>query len=297
MRVLMANKYLYARAGAETYMLTVASELLARGHTVGFFGMAHPEQTTLGPCATIPPIEFGVRGGKLGALKNVFRAAATSIAGTTARKLRAFIRDFKPDLIHAHNIYNQLSPSLFVEHARNIPVVMTVHDYKPVCPNYSLFTEGEICTRCLGGSFKHCIAHHCVQNSRIKSTLAAASSWLHRARGSYVNGYNRLISPSAFLKRMLVQGGFESERIEVLNNFAAAPGTFTPPGQSILYFGRLCREKGVHTVLAAYAKSPEPRPELRIAGEGPLLGRIESVCPTAGADICALVGTYFANGR
>src|SRR4029078_12049724 len=64
MRILMANKYLYARAGAETYMLTVASELKARGHEVAFFGMAHPENTNLGPVCAFPVLEFGVKQSK-----------------------------------------------------------------------------------------------------------------------------------------------------------------------------------------------------------------------------------------
>src|SRR5215213_1864954 len=132
MRILMANKYLYPRAGAETYMLTVATELQARGHTVAFFGMEHPENTTIGATQTIPAIEFGARHGKLNALKNIGRAAWVSATHDTQRRLDKFIATFKPDLIHAHNIYNQLSPSLFIKHAEKIPVVMTVHDYKPV---------------------------------------------------------------------------------------------------------------------------------------------------------------------
>ena len=282
MRVLMANKYLYPRAGAETYMLTVAAELQARGHSVAFFGMEHPENTTLGETRTIPAIEFGAKHGALNALKNVGRAAWASAVQSTQRTLDAFIADFKPDVIHAHNIYNQLSPSLFVKHSATIPVVMTVHDYKPVCPNYSLFTEGQTCTRCLTGSFSACISHRCVQNSLLKSTLAAASSAIHKSRGTYTRGYRLLISPSAFLKRQLVTGGIPEQRIRVLNNFAAPAQTFSPPGSGILYFGRLCREKGVDTLLAAYAQMPAPRPVLSIAGEGPLSDELKALAAQKG---------------
>jgi glycosyltransferase involved in cell wall biosynthesis len=290
MRVLMANKYLYARAGAETYMLTVAAELQARGHAVGFFGMAHPENTTLGPCGTIPALEFGVRQGKLAALGNLARASFAAAAGATPRRLRAFVRDFKPDLIHAHNIYNQMSPALFVEHARRIPVVMTVHDYKPVCPNYSLFTQGETCTRCLSGRFGACVTHRCVQNSTFKSAIAAASSWMHKTRRSYTRGYHRLIAPSAFLSARLAEGGLPAERIDVLNNFAAPAPEFTPPGTGILYFGRLCREKGVHTLLEAYAGLRAPRPELRIAGEGPLAEELKAFARERGLTTVTWLG-------
>ena len=277
LRILMANKYLYARAGAETYMLSVAAELRARGHHVAFFGMAHPENTTLGPVCAVPALEFGVRQTQFDALKNIGRAALSSAFGAVQKRLDAFISEFKPDLIHAHNIYNQLSPALFVKHTPHIPVLMTVHDYKPVCPNYSLFTHDKTCTRCLAHGFGECVRNRCVQGSFFKSTLAAASSYFHKQRGTYLRGYHLLIAPSQFLKKQLVAGGIAAERVSVLNNFAPAPAAFKSPGDSLLYFGRLCREKGVHTLIEAYAGMPEPRPLLRIAGEGPLSGELKQL--------------------
>ncbi len=282
MRVLMANKFLYPRAGAETYMLTVADELQSRGHTVGFFGMAHPENTKRGEMQTIPAIEFGAKHGKVAALKNIGRAAWALATGSTQKTLAAFIDRFKPDLIHAHNIYNQLSPGLFVKYAATIPVVMTVHDYKPVCPNYSLFTQGETCTRCLSGKFMECVKHRCVQGSVMKSALAAASSSIHKSRETYTRGYRLLIAPSGFLKRQLVAGGIPEKHVTVLNNFAAPAKEFSTPGKGILYFGRLCREKGIDTLLAAYAKMPFPRPVLSIAGEGPLSEELKALAAQNG---------------
>lgn len=277
MRILMANKYLYPRAGAETYMLSVAGELKKRGHEVGFFGMEHPENTRLGPTCTFPALEFGVRQSRFRAAQNIGRAAWIALSGSVQRRLDAFIDSFKPDLIHAHNIYNQLSPSLFVKHALRVPVVMTVHDYKPVCPNYSLFTQDRTCTRCIDDGFTHCIKNRCVQNSFMKSTLAATSSAVHKLRGTYTRGYHLLISPSRFLKRQLVAGGIPDQHVSVINNFATPAESFSAPGGNILYFGRLCREKGVHTLLDAYASLPEPRPPLRIAGEGPLGAELKAL--------------------
>src|ERR1043165_2224132 len=207
--------------------------------------MEHAENTTLGPAHTIPILEFGIKHGALNAIKNVGHAAWMAVTRLTQRRLDAAVKSFKPDLIHAHNIYNQLSPSLFQKYVDSIPVVMTVHDYKPVCPNYSLFNEGQTCTRCLSGGFRNCVTHRCVQGSVVKSTLAATSAWLHKLKRTYTRGYSLLISPSAFLKRQLVAGGIPEEHVRVLNNFAAPAPEFTPPGDGILYFGRLCREKGV----------------------------------------------------
>jgi len=270
MKILMVNKYLYPRAGAETYMITVAEQLLAQGHEVSFFGMHHPDNTTLGPSATVPFLDFG-RGQPLGKrVGQLAKALAHSVAGDANRELERWVRHWQPDLIHAHNIYNQLPPSLFSKVAKHVPVVMTLHDYKPICPNYSLFVDGKTCTDCLGGSFTNCIKKRCAQGSLVASTLAAASSAHHRARGTYSQHYHRFISPSDFVKRRMVEAGFRGTRIEVINNFAAIPERPTPPGEGLFYGGRLCIEKGVDILLKGYAMLPEPRPRFRIAGDGPL---------------------------
>ena len=60
----------------------------------------------------------------------------------------------KPAVAHLHNVYHQLSLSAVRELERQgIPIVMTLHDYKPVCPAYLLMTGGEVCERCRGGRF------------------------------------------------------------------------------------------------------------------------------------------------
>lgn len=270
MKILMVNKYLYPRAGAETYMITVAEQLLAQGHEVSFFGMHHPDNTTIGPTATIPFLEFGRGQSFTSRVGQLTKALSHAAAGDARRALEGYVEHWEPDLIHAHNIYNQLPPSLFRGVSAQVPVVMTLHDYKPVCPNYSLFVGGETCTDCLGGSFLNCVKKRCCHGSLLASTLAAASSAHHRSRGTYSRDYHRFISPSGFVKRRMVEAGFREARIEVINNFAAIPERPTPPGEGLFYGGRLCIEKGVDILLKGYAMLPEPRPKFRIAGDGPL---------------------------
>jgi glycosyltransferase involved in cell wall biosynthesis len=267
----MVNKYLYPRAGAETYMISVAEELIRRGHTVGFFGMDHPENTNLGPSATIPFLEFGAHRSLPARLHALAKAGGLALTQATQRRFDAFVADFNPDLIHGHNLYNQLSPALFRRAMGQRPCLMTVHDYKPVCPNYSLFVGGTNCTRCVGGSVLSCIRYRCCQGSLPISLLAALSAGRHRLRRTYQRDFSGLIAPSAFMKKQLVAGGLDGERITVLNNFAAPLDTPSPPGTGLLYAGRLCREKGIDTLIRAYAALPDgQRPPLTIAGEGPL---------------------------
>ena len=44
MRILMVNKFLYPRGGAETYVIKLGRALEAQGHAVQYFGMDHPDR-------------------------------------------------------------------------------------------------------------------------------------------------------------------------------------------------------------------------------------------------------------
>ncbi len=271
MRVLMVNKFLYPRAGAETYMLYVAQCLEADGHEVALFGMEHPENAQVAfrkfEC---PRLEFG-RGLPPGQkAEQVGRALKHAVTGAMRQLLLEACEAFKPDLIHAHNVYNQLSPALFRKMPESIPVLMTAHDYKPVCPNYSLFVKGKTCTRCLQGSVLNCVLHRCCQDSLPVSTLSAVSSGWHRFRRTYENDYAGFIAPSRFMRDRLIEGGLSPEQVEVIHNFAQLPKNVTPPGNGFLYAGRLCWEKGVDLMLSALARLGDNSPPLTIAGEGPL---------------------------
>src|SRR5689334_4592914 len=134
MRILHVNKFLYRRGGAEGYMLDVAALQRAAGHEVGLFGMDHPENDapqplsdTFPPFVELEPAPSGLAG---------VRASARMVwSSSSARGIERAIREFRPDLVHCHNIYHQLSPSILRPVARaGIPCVMTLHDYKLACP-------------------------------------------------------------------------------------------------------------------------------------------------------------------
>jgi glycogen synthase len=45
--------------------------------------------------------------------------------------------DFHPEIVHCHSINGRLTTAILDEaKRRGIPVVMTLHDLKPVCPAY-----------------------------------------------------------------------------------------------------------------------------------------------------------------
>lgn len=283
MRVLMVNKYLYPRAGAETYMLTVADELLARGHEVAFFGMEDPRNAVPGPVLTAPAVELGQQQGVTGKLINLARCMQNSLSGELKHSLDVFVQEFQPDIVHAHNVYHQLSPRVLSGLSENYPVIMTAHDYKPVCPNYSLFVDGETCTRCLKGGYYNCLVHRCNHKSFLSSTLATTSAYYHEFRKTYHKVFHHYIAPSHFMRDKLVEGGIEAEKTSVLHNFAQIYESPPPKSNGIFYFGRLSVEKGIDTLIKAYVKLEEPRPPLTIAGTGPLEQALKQLAEDAGA--------------
>ncbi len=202
-----------------------------------------------------------------------------------AEKMEALVDEWRPDIAHLHNIYHQLSPSILAPLKRHgVPVVMTLHDYKLICPDYSLHTPDGVCERCKGGRFYNAVLQSCVKGSRLSSAVCALEAYVHRATGVY-KGIDTLIAPSRFMKQKLIEFGWDGDRIEYLPNFldvdACEPAYAPEP--YFVFAGRLERVKGVSALLEAVAGSDAARNvELRIAGDGPDLEALKAFAHAEG---------------
>ena len=179
MRILHVNKFLYRRGGAEAYMEDLADLQVAAGHTVAFFGMAHPLNTHLEYASHYPDhIELEP---PPPTLTGRVRGVARMLYSTSAKRgMDAVLADFRPDVVHMHNIYHQLSPSVLRPVARRrIPAVMTLHDYKLACPTYQFLDHGNLCQACLGGHFQHAILRRCKDGSLGSSAVMAGELFVH----------------------------------------------------------------------------------------------------------------------
>jgi glycosyltransferase involved in cell wall biosynthesis len=276
MRILHVNKYVYRRGGAEGYMQDVAALQAAAGHEVAFFGMTHPDNPPLPYAADFPPY-IELEPPPAGTLARA-KAAARMVYSTSSRRgLAAVVDDFRPDVVHLHNVYHQLSPSILRPLVdRRVTSVMTLHDYKLACPSYQFLANGQVCTACLDGKFRHAVQLRCKDGSLASSALLAAETRLHRTLRAYAP-VRVFISPSRFLAGKMVEAGVFPERMHVLNNFVDPAGIEpkASPGGGVVFAGRLSREKGVDTLVAAAEQLPDGI-HVDVAGEGPQLAALQA---------------------
>jgi glycosyltransferase involved in cell wall biosynthesis len=282
-RVLMINKFHYPRGGAELYMLRVAELLEREGAEVLYFASRHKQNLPSATDRFFPSeVDFGAPGRGVPRL----RAAGRAVYSIEARRKLAALLEAEPvDIAHLHNVYHHLSPSILAPlRDRGIPVVMTVHDYKLVCPVYTLLSNGEVCERCVGGHLGNAVIHRCNRESVTGSLLVAGESWLHRRLNLYLRGIDLFVTPSRFLRDKLVAGGYPETRIRYVPNFVDATG-FAPayePGSYALFSGRLAPEKGVDVLLRAAAAADIP---LKVAGDGPERLKLEALASDLGSDV------------
>jgi glycosyltransferase involved in cell wall biosynthesis len=276
MRVLHVNKFLYRRGGAEGYMLDLVALQRAAGHEVELFGMRHPDNPPYRFAEHFPtqvelePAPSGLRR----------RAAATARmlwSPSCRRAMDAVVGAFRPDVVHLHNVYHQLSPSVLRPLAeRRIPAVMTLHDYKLACPSYLFLDHGRVCEACLDGRFRHAVARRCKDGSLAASAVLALESRLHRAVGAY-DPVGVFVCPSRFLAGRMAAAGVYPDRLRVVGHFVDTAGVSpkSRPGGGVVYAGRLSPEKGVDTLVEAMGRLGHAR--LDVAGDGPQRHALEAL--------------------
>lgn len=280
MRVLHVNKFMYRRGGAESYMLDVAALQRAAGHDVQVWGMQHPNDPPDLPLADTFAPYVELEPAPPGALAKARAGARMIWSPASARGLGEALDRFRPDVVHAHNIYHQLSPSILRAcRIRGVPVVMTLHDYKLACPSYQLLDHGNLCDACVMSGPWQAAVRRCKDGSASASALLAVESTLHRVTRAY-DSVGVFISPSEFLAGVLSRAGLHEGRVRVVNHFVETDVDGTgatsvsdwvgarTAAPSIVFAGRLSREKGIDVLLEAMHEIPETV-TLHVAGSGP----------------------------
>jgi glycosyltransferase involved in cell wall biosynthesis len=267
MKVVICNKFYKRFGGPETVIQDSTRLLESDGHEVIPFSMSHPDNwPTKWSDYFVSQVNYH---GKPSAFRQIGEAINIVYSREAKDKMERLLDTVKPDIVHAHNIYHQLSPSILGPmKKRGIPVVMSLHDYKLACPNMLFYVNGEICERCSGGKFYNAITHKCVFGSSAKSAVCALEMYVHRITQMYLKNVDVFISPSQFLIDALERCGVHGKRMVHIPNVAdidTYSATYDNDGY-ILYFGKLTPEKGVRTLIRAVSQVPSAK--LVVAGTG-----------------------------
>ncbi len=279
MKVLLINKYHFLKGGAERAYFDMAKMLEARGHEVAFFSMKHPENIRT-PWEKYFVENAEYQDGSQSLCKKLALAAKIIYSFEAKRNLEKLLDEFRPDIAHVHNIYHQLSPSIFAPlKRRGIPIVMTLHDYKLVSPNYSLFVRGKIWEHTSG---LRCILDRSVKDSYAKSLVCALEQWLHALIGSY-RKVDAFVAPSRFLIQKFKDLGFRREISYIPNPLVSVDTAVSGEEREVgvlLSFGRVSKEKGIDLLIEALVSLPDKK--LWVVGDGPDRERLERLAAERG---------------
>ncbi|HBP01522.1 MAG: hypothetical protein UY41_C0028G0009 [Candidatus Moranbacteria bacterium GW2011_GWE1_49_15] len=253
MKILEINKFCYPKRGAEKHFLDVARLLESQGHQVAFFSMHH-EKNIDTPWKEYFVSKVGYTG-EYTLFEKIKGALRMFHSFEAKRKINALLDDFRPDVVHVHNVYHQLSPAILFEiKKRGIPIVMTVHDFKIVSPNHSLYLDGKFYDRCKGGKYYRCFLDKCVKDSYVKSLLATLETYWHEMLGTYRKNVDVFIAPSVFVRNILVERGIDEGKVTVLPHFISGetgPTLLRESAQKpyALYVGAVSNNKGIGDLL------------------------------------------------
>ena len=251
MRVLLVHNH-YQQRGGEDQVFQDESDLLKRyGHEV---------------------LQYTRHNDALKKMGRLDAARRTVWNSQVYRELGSLIRKERPVLMHCTNTFPLISPAAYsAAKAEGVAVVQSLHNYRLICPKATLMRDGKVCEDCIGRVVAWpAVKHACYRESRAATATLVAMSTTHRLLGTLHNKVDRFIALTEFGRKKFVQAGLPAERIAVKPNFVEPDLGFAHgAGEYVVFVGRLSVEKGIDTLVNAWAQNPT-LPPLRIVGDGPL---------------------------
>jgi glycosyltransferase involved in cell wall biosynthesis len=262
MKVLIVhNRYRpTAPSGEDAVVDQESTALMSRGHEVVLFQRRSEEISDWSPLrrATLP--------------------VRVLWSEDSRRAITESLIQFAPDVVHLHNIFPLITPSiLYACRDAAVPVVATLHNYKLGCASGTFFRDGRVCHDCLGGSSFPALAHGCYRGSAALTAPVVLGSWLHRS--AWRNMITAYIFISAAQRDLLAPVGLPADRSFVKHNFVPVP----PPTEMITkhqvaYVGRLDEAKGAPFLMGAWdafrARHPSSPLRLVVVGGGELAAAV-----------------------
>lgn len=264
MKVLLVHNY-YGSSAPSGENLAFESErdlLLNRGVTVKLFTRHSDEIRSKGA--------WGVIKGACSVPWNPWAAS----------DMARILESFKPDVVHIHNTFPMISPSIFHSIGSRAARVFTLHNYRIFCPAGTPMRDGKVCIECLESrtpapAFKY----GCYRGSRLATLPLACGILLHNKLGTWNKHVDAFITLSDFQRNLMIKSGLPNGLVHVKPNFIAGNPQVVPwPDRGepyVVFAGRLTFQKGLITLLRAWQTWGEHAPELRLIGDGELRSELE----------------------
>ena len=255
LRVLVAHNSYQMRGGEDAVVDAEVVLLCSRGHAV---------------------TEYRRHNDELRDMRTLAAALDTLWSRRTSRDLGKLIAEARPDVIHAHNTFPLISPSLYwAADRRGIPVVQTLHNFRLMCPQAMFLRAGRVCEDCLGRFPWPAVRHRCYRGSAPQTAVLASMIGVHRMIGTYRTKVSRYIALTEFSRTKFIAGGLAGEQISVKPNFVDVPVPENERQRSgALFVGRLSPEKG--TRVLARAAATRGHSVIDVIGTGPEQSSLEA---------------------
>lgn len=255
MKILVAhNRYRY-RGGEDTVVDAEVDLLRRNGHEVLVYLRDNEELTRM---------------------KNHHAALQTLWSHKAVADVTALSEKFRPELIHSHNTFPLISPSLYSVATRlNVPVIQTLHNFRLICPQATLLRKGVHCEDCVGHLPWRAIVHRCYRNSLSQSAVSSSMIMLHRLLRTWHTKVTRYIVLNQLCRDKFIAGGFPFDLLRIKPNFVDSANepewVFRSGG---IFIGRLSEEKGLKVLAEALSQLPDS--QIDVYGKGDLQSYVEA---------------------
>jgi glycosyltransferase involved in cell wall biosynthesis len=270
MKILEVNKFYNTKRGGDKHFLDVIELLEKSTNKVAAFSMKQRgDDYSVWEKYFLSPVGYS---NKFTLWQKLKGAGRMFYSPEAHKKIRKILNDFKPDIVHIHNIYHQMDPTILFEiKKQGIPIVMTVHDFKIINPNHSMMLNGRAYDRCKNGKYYQCFIDRAIKNSYSKSFLGMIEAYWHSFLKTYDN-VDIFIAPSEFVKKRLIDWGVSESKIKVVAHFISKSIDSQENQKKIeqkeryaLYVGKISKEKGIDLLTNIFKKDLAVK--LYLAGE------------------------------
>ena len=280
MKILQLNNHHYIRGGSEIMYLKTGALLEENGHEVLYFSTQNEQNENSGPNTyLVKPVNFLDKS----ILGKLFQIPRFIYSNEAYKSLKKLIKKEKPDIAHLHIFYGNLTSAVLqVLKEEKIPVVMSIHEYKMLCPAYTFLNgHGTICEKCANGNYIHAVANKCNKGNYSYSFISALECYFRDLFFDYKTHIDHFIMVSDFIMKKHVEYYPEiSPKATLLYNFStlnttpSTEVTQVKKNTDLVYFGRLSKEKGILTLLEVL--KDKPHISLKIIGTGPMQQELEN---------------------